>query len=66
MGKSPVLKNISFTVEQASKIAVIGPTAAGKTQLLYLLTALMKPTSGSIKFDGSLLKNITANHFTGR
>jgi ATP-binding cassette subfamily B protein len=51
-GQKPVLKNISFTVKEGSKIAVLGPTAAGKTQLLYLLTGLIKRTSGSIKFDG--------------
>jgi ATP-binding cassette subfamily B protein len=51
-GQMPVLKDISFSVEAGSKIAIIGPTAAGKTQLLYLLTGLIKPTSGSIQFDG--------------
>jgi ATP-binding cassette subfamily B protein len=51
-GQMPVLKDISFSVEPGSKIAIIGPTAAGKTQLLYLLTGLIKPTSGLIQFDG--------------
>jgi len=51
-GQMPVLKDISFSVAPGSKIAIIGPTAAGKTQLLYLLTGLIKPTSGSIQFDG--------------
>jgi ATP-binding cassette subfamily B protein len=50
-GQIPVLQDISFTVLPGSKIAVIGPTAAGKTQLLHLLTGLIKPTSGIIKFD---------------
>jgi ATP-binding cassette subfamily B protein len=31
---------------------VIGPTAAGKTQLLHLLTSLIQPANGSILFDG--------------
>jgi len=48
----PVLKNISFSVGAGSKTAIIGPTAAGKTQLLYLLTNLVPPDSGSVEFDG--------------
>ena len=51
-GDKPVLKNISFTVKAGSKTAIIGPTAAGKSQLLYLLTNLITPDSGSIEIDG--------------
>lgn len=62
-GQTPVLKDISFTVQPGSKVAVIGPTAAGKTQLLYLLTGLMKPTSGTIKFDGKLIEEYNSESF---
>jgi ATP-binding cassette subfamily B protein len=62
-GQSPVLKDISFKVEPGSKIAVIGPTAAGKTQLLYLLTGLMMPTSGSVKFDGEPIEKYNSESF---
>jgi ATP-binding cassette, subfamily B, bacterial len=48
----PVLRNISFSIHAGSKTAIIGPTAAGKSQLLYLLTDLIRPSSGSIEFDG--------------
>jgi ATP-binding cassette subfamily B protein len=48
----PVLKNISFDVKAGSKTAIIGPTAAGKTQLLYLLSHLARQDSGSIQYDG--------------
>ena len=51
-GQKPVLKNISFSVEAGSTLAIIGPTAAGKSQLLYLLTGLIKPNEGAIVFDG--------------
>jgi len=51
-GQKPALKGISFSVKAGSKIAVIGPTAAGKTQMLYLLTGLINATSGTIAFDG--------------
>jgi len=52
LGGRNVLKNVSFVTNSGSKTAVIGPTAAGKTQLLYLLTGLLKPTSGRIEYDG--------------
>jgi ATP-binding cassette subfamily B protein len=39
-------------VKAGSRTAVIGPTAAGKTQLLYVLTSLIKPTSGTVEYDG--------------
>jgi ATP-binding cassette subfamily B protein len=53
--QKPVLKNVSFSVEAGTQTAIIGPTAAGKTQLLYLLTGLIKADSGEILFDGVLL-----------
>jgi len=55
LGGRDVLKNVSFAVKAGTRTAVIGPTAGGKTQLLYLLTGLLKPTSGSVEYDG---KNI--------
>jgi ATP-binding cassette, subfamily B, bacterial len=51
-GQKTALKNVSFEAKAGTKNAVIGPTAAGKTQLLYLLTGLLKPGSGSVNFDG--------------
>ena len=51
-GEKMVLKNISFSVAAGTKTAIIGPTAAGKTQLLYLLIGLLKPTSGIVTYDG--------------
>jgi ATP-binding cassette subfamily B protein len=65
-GEKPILRNISFSVRAGSKSAIIGPTAAGKSQLLYLLTNLIPPGSGTIEFDGSQLKNIPGKYFTAR
>lgn len=50
-GQKPVLKNINFQLAAGSRTAIIGPTAAGKSQLLYLLTGLIKADSGRILFD---------------
>jgi ATP-binding cassette subfamily B protein len=54
-GDKEALKNISFSVTEGSKTAIIGPTAAGKTQLLYVLIGLLQPTSGNIAYDGEPL-----------
>lgn len=51
-GDKLVLKNVSFQIKAGTKTAIIGPTAAGKTQLLYLLIGLLKPASGTITYDG--------------
>ena len=50
-GENPALKNISFAIEGGTRTAIIGPTAAGKTQILYLLTTLIKPNEGQIFYD---------------
>lgn len=57
-GENPVLKNISFAIDAGTRTAIIGPTAAGKTQILYLLTTLIKPNQGKIFYD-----NIDINEF---
>ena len=51
-GEKPVLKDVSLTIQPGTRTAIIGPTAAGKSQLLFLLTSLIRPHSGSIRFDG--------------
>ncbi len=62
-GEKPVLKNISFSVKAGSKTAIIGPTAAGKSQLLFLLTNLISPDSGTIEFDGIGADKYTKEQF---
>lgn len=67
-GEKPVLKNVSLTIRPNSRTAIIGPTAAGKSQLLYLMTGLIKPNSGTIKFDGKHIdefKKDTFHHQVG-
>lgn len=54
-GDKLVLKSVSFEIKAGTKTAIIGPTAAGKTQLLYLLIGLLKPTSGTITYDGEAI-----------
>jgi len=62
-GDKPALKNVSLTIEPGSRTAVIGPTAAGKTQLLYLLTGLLQPATGTVLFDGISIDNYNKETF---
>ncbi|HVW96987.1 MAG TPA: ABC transporter ATP-binding protein [Mucilaginibacter sp.] len=62
-GQKPALRNVSIDISPGSKIAIIGPTAAGKTQLLYLLTGLIKPQEGQILFDGRQINEYNSEAF---
>jgi ATP-binding cassette subfamily B protein len=56
-GEKPALKDVNFAVQPKSRNAIIGPTAAGKTQILHLMTGLIKPNQGEILFDGHKLED---------
>ena len=62
-GQKPVLKSVNFSAQAGSKTAIIGPTAAGKTQLLYVLTGLIAPDSGEVLFDGQEINNYNQENF---
>lgn len=51
-GEKSALNNVSFDIKAGSKVAILGPTAAGKTQLLYTLIGLVAPTNGVVEYDG--------------
>ena len=54
-GEKEVLKDISFQALAGTTTAIIGPTAAGKTQMLYVLIGLLQPTLGTVSYDGQAL-----------
>lgn len=63
IGEKHILKDISFSVKPGSKTAIIGPTAGGKTQLLYCLSGLVSPSNGSILYDGQPISEYDADSF---
>jgi ATP-binding cassette, subfamily B, bacterial len=54
-GEKKALNDVSFKILPGSKNSIIGPTAAGKTQLVHALIGLIKPTSGDVFYDGKPL-----------
>lgn len=47
------LQNINTEVEKGSLVVLLGPTGCGKTTLLKIIARLIKPTTGSIEFNGN-------------
>lgn len=52
---SPALENITLTIRRGESIGIVGPTGAGKSTLIDLLTGLLPPNSGRMTVDGESL-----------
>lgn len=57
-----VISNISLNIEKNSVYGLLGPNGAGKSTTLKMITGILKPTSGSIEFDGHEWKRSDLNH----
>ena len=52
-GDRDVLKHVSLNIKAGTRTAIIGPTAAGKTQLLYVMAGLVNPKQkDAVTYDG--------------
>lgn len=56
--KTPVLKNINLHINPGETIALVGPTGAGKTTIINLLTRFYDIDEGLIKIDGTDIRKI--------
>ncbi|MDJ0569147.1 MAG: ABC transporter ATP-binding protein [Pleurocapsa sp. MO_192.B19] len=53
-----VLKNLDFTIKPGEKVALVGPTGAGKSSIIRLLCRLYEPSKGRILVDGIDIRDI--------
>ncbi|MBO6206128.1 MAG: ABC transporter ATP-binding protein [Lachnospiraceae bacterium] len=58
-GEEEVLKDVSFTVEPGQSIALVGPTGAGKSTIVNLLSRFYDVQKGSIRIDGKDISEVT-------
>jgi ATP-binding cassette subfamily B protein len=59
--EQPVLKDISFEAHPGERLAIFGPTGAGKSSIINLLGRLYDPDEGVVKIDGIDLKKVKFN-----
>lgn len=55
----PILRDVTLTIEPGQVVAFVGPTGAGKTSLMNLLSRFYEPQSGAIRVDGHDLRTVS-------
>ena len=53
--KQMAVNNVSLNIQRNSVYGLLGPNGAGKSTILKMLTGILRPTSGCIEFDLSLI-----------
>ncbi|MEO8345807.1 MAG: ABC transporter ATP-binding protein [Betaproteobacteria bacterium] len=57
-GSFVALDDVSLTVAEGEMVSIVGPNGAGKTTLVNVLTGLLKPTAGVVRFKGQDIAGI--------
>ncbi|KAL3417375.1 ABC multidrug transporter, partial [Phlyctema vagabunda] len=65
-GDSPVLQNVSLTIEPGQKIGVCGRTGSGKSSLILTLLRLLEVESGSVFIDGVDISTLSRDTIRSR
>jgi branched-chain amino acid transport system ATP-binding protein len=62
----PVLMGISFSVEEGERAVIFGLNGAGKTTTVASIAGLLRPDSGSIRFDGTEISHMSTSERVAR
>lgn len=61
--RQEVLSSVTFEVQPGERVAVVGPTGAGKTTIINLLHRFYDPTAGAVFVDGYDLRSVRLDSF---
>ncbi len=64
--KVKVLDDVSFTIKPGEMIALVGPTGAGKTTIVNLISRFYETTGGAVRIDGRDVREVTLNSLRGQ
>ena len=56
--ETPVLRDVSFRVDEGEIVCLLGPSGCGKTTILRIVAGLEVPTAGDLVFDGRPLRDV--------
>lgn len=57
-GREPALEGVNLRTEEGETVALVGPTGAGKSTIVQLVSRLIDPTEGSVHIDGVDLRTV--------
>ncbi|WP_197946139.1 ABC transporter ATP-binding protein [Phytohabitans suffuscus] len=64
-GRTGILWDVDLTVARGEAVALIGPNGAGKSTVLKAICGLLRPTAGSVVFEGTPIHGRSANRIVG-
>lgn len=62
-GEKQILRNINLEIKKNQSIALVGESGSGKSTLSYLISGLIKPTSGTYTVDGVDINDLNLDDF---
>lgn len=65
-GGLPALSDVSFSVPAGKLTALIGPNGAGKSTMINVISGVLQPSSGSLKFKGEEINGLEAYEIAQR
>ncbi len=65
-GGVTAVKDVDLTIDEGMRLGIIGPNGAGKTTLFNMITGELKPTSGTIQFEGQPIQGLRPHAISKR
>jgi len=57
-GKRGIVRGVNIEVQRGEVVGLLGPNGAGKTTTFYMITGMIRPTSGQIYLDNKIITNL--------